>query len=100
MGRQDYFDNSVMTCLSSAGCAHRWCRDCEKEVGDKEIHHCKNKKLDRLMRRKGWKYCPGKFGSFIYRAPVLILLLQGCRTPIQKETGCNHMTVILFLNIM
>ncbi|KAF9480532.1 hypothetical protein BDN70DRAFT_609099 [Pholiota conissans] len=74
MGRQDYFDNSVMTCSSSAGCAHKWCRDCEKEVGDKEIHHCKNKKLDRLMRRKGWKYCPG------------------CRTPIQKETGCNHMT--------
>ncbi|KAF4593021.1 hypothetical protein EYR38_008728 [Pleurotus pulmonarius] len=31
--------------------------------------------LDRMVREHGWKFCPG------------------CRAPIQKESGCNHMTV-------
>lgn len=59
--RQDYFDNPIMTCPFTE-CCHRWCRDCGKEMeGGSELHHCKNKKLDRLMRRKGWRYCPGEF---------------------------------------
>ncbi|KAF8967706.1 hypothetical protein BDZ97DRAFT_1802896 [Flammula alnicola] len=74
--RQDFLslENNVVTCPLTR-CRHRWCTECDKEVPFTETkHHCKNKKLDRLMRRKGWKYCPG------------------CRTPIQKESGCNHMT--------
>ncbi|KDR79183.1 hypothetical protein GALMADRAFT_63037 [Galerina marginata CBS 339.88] len=71
--RQDYVANNILTCPLPP-CQYKWCRDCEMEIGLLNTeHHCKNKKLDRLMRRKGWKYCPG------------------CRTPIQKESGCNHM---------
>ncbi|KAF8159584.1 hypothetical protein B0H34DRAFT_704058 [Crassisporium funariophilum] len=72
--REDYGAQNVITCPLQT-CSHKWCKSCNKTLASSEAaHNCKNNGLDRLMRRKGWKYCPG------------------CITPVQKETGCNHMT--------
>ncbi|KJA28167.1 hypothetical protein HYPSUDRAFT_62558 [Hypholoma sublateritium FD-334 SS-4] len=72
--RQDYVTSTIVTCPLER-CRYRWCRECDKGIGlaDKE-HHCKNKKLDRLVWRKGWRYCPG------------------CHILVQKVSGCNHIT--------
>jgi hypothetical protein len=72
--REQYGEQSVIVCPLPR-CGHKWCKSCLKTVASSEENHrCKNGNIDRLMRRKGWKYCPG------------------CRTPVQKESGCNHMT--------
>ncbi|KAF9531700.1 hypothetical protein CPB83DRAFT_761197 [Crepidotus variabilis] len=74
MPRGDYNDKTVISCTRT-GCAFHWCKNCNKALGGvEERHKCKNENIERLMRRRGWKYCPG------------------CRTPVQKESGCNHMT--------
>jgi hypothetical protein len=58
-------------------CDYMWCKACQQAVApDGPAHSCDGSaKLDRLMNRQGWKYCPG------------------CNTPILKAMGCNHMTV-------
>ena len=48
------------------------------------------------MRRKGWKYCPGGSLRTALNADI-IHTFSGCRTPVQKESGCNHMTVGVFI---
>lgn len=72
--RQEYLEQDVLRCPLPR-CGHRWCKACKKTItGASNNHACKaDKKLDRLMRKKGWRYCPG------------------CTSPIQKESGCNHM---------
>ncbi|KAF9054460.1 hypothetical protein BJ165DRAFT_717857 [Panaeolus papilionaceus] len=73
--RSDISESRLVSC-PLPDCAYRWCLDCMKEINLADIsHRCKNKKFDRLMRRRGWKYCPG------------------CAAPVQKESGCNHITV-------
>lgn len=73
--RGQFAQESVLVCPLPR-CGHKWCKSCLKALASSQQHHrCKNSNIDRLMKRKGWKYCPG------------------CRTPVQKETGCNHMTV-------
>ncbi|KAF8909307.1 hypothetical protein CPB84DRAFT_1765783 [Gymnopilus junonius] len=72
--REQYGQQSVIVCPLPQ-CGHMWCKSCIKTLASsQENHRCKNGNIDRLMKRKGWKYCPG------------------CRTPVQKESGCNHMT--------
>ncbi|KAF8202186.1 hypothetical protein BJ912DRAFT_943999 [Pholiota molesta] len=72
--RGQFAQESVLVCPLPR-CGHKWCKSCLKTLANSQQHHrCKNSNIDRLMKRKGWKYCPG------------------CRTPVQKETGCNHMT--------
>lgn len=71
--RQEYLEQDVLRCPLPR-CGHRWCKACKKTItGANNKHACKADKLDRLMRKKGWRYCPG------------------CTSPIQKESGCNHM---------
>ncbi|KAF9480533.1 hypothetical protein BDN70DRAFT_805202 [Pholiota conissans] len=76
--RVQFTEQSVLVCPLPR-CGHKWCKSCLKTLASSQHQHkCKNSNIDRLMKRKGWKYCPG------------------CRTPVQKETGCNHMTVSFF----
>jgi len=64
----------IITCPLPA-CRHSWCKECLKPLANSQTeHNCKLHGFERLMRKKGWKYCPG------------------CKTPVQKESGCNHMT--------
>ncbi|KAF8967707.1 hypothetical protein BDZ97DRAFT_1802901 [Flammula alnicola] len=72
--REQFGEEHVLVCPLPR-CGHKWCKSCLKTLASSEEHHrCKNGNIERLMKRKGWKYCPG------------------CRTPVQKEAGCNHMT--------
>ena len=40
-------------------CGHKWCNNCMKDAINPEDHRCKTGSIDKLMKRKGWKYCPG-----------------------------------------
>jgi len=72
--REEYGSQQIIMC-PLPGCRHSWCKECLKPLASsKTDHNCKQHGFERLMRKKGWKYCPG------------------CRTPVQKEMGCNHMT--------
>ncbi|KJA28169.1 hypothetical protein HYPSUDRAFT_129996 [Hypholoma sublateritium FD-334 SS-4] len=72
--RAEFGEHNILVCPLPR-CAHKWCKCCLKALASsQDRHRCKNGNIERLMKRKGWKYCPG------------------CRTPVQKEMGCNHMT--------
>ncbi|KAH9046366.1 hypothetical protein EDB83DRAFT_2404799 [Lactarius deliciosus] len=57
-------------------CSHAWCKQCQQTIDfDGPKHSCDGtSELDHLMKQQGWKYCPS------------------CKTPIQKVSGCNHMS--------
>ncbi|KAF9054462.1 hypothetical protein BJ165DRAFT_1306121, partial [Panaeolus papilionaceus] len=72
--RESLQKENIVICPLSV-CGQHWCKSCNKQIASSATkHRCKHVNIDRLMRRKGWKYCPG------------------CQTPIQKESGCNHIT--------
>ncbi|KAF8838971.1 hypothetical protein BDN67DRAFT_970780 [Paxillus ammoniavirescens] len=60
------------------GCDHMWCRKCQQSIDSNgPTHSCDGaSELDHLMKEQGWKYCPN------------------CKTPIQKQDGCDHMVCI------
>ncbi|KAK0194944.1 hypothetical protein F5146DRAFT_924419 [Armillaria mellea] len=75
--RTEYQESKIITC-PLPGCSYTWCKSCSQAIdtapGAPE-HSCDGtSELDHLMKERGWKYCPG------------------CRTPVQKDGGCNHMT--------
>ncbi|KIJ64841.1 hypothetical protein HYDPIDRAFT_153660 [Hydnomerulius pinastri MD-312] len=75
--RQDHEDMQNIVCPLK-DCNHVWCKACQQTIvmgGPK--HSCDgSSELDHLMKERGWKYCPN------------------CKTPIQKDSGCNHMMCI------
>ncbi|EAU90619.2 hypothetical protein CC1G_01003 [Coprinopsis cinerea okayama7 len=75
IAREDYLAEPFIVCPLQF-CHARFCRACRVTVyGDTADHACKiDEALDKLMQENGWRYCPG------------------CKTPIQKASGCNHMT--------
>ncbi|KAI6102651.1 hypothetical protein EDD16DRAFT_343524 [Pisolithus croceorrhizus] len=75
--RTDYNDMPNIVC-PMRDCNHVWCRLCHRTIViDGPKHSCDgSSELDHLMKEKGWHYCPS------------------CKTPIQKEYGCNHMMCI------
>jgi hypothetical protein len=48
-----------------------------------------------LMKQQGWKYCPSEPmpAAFFLLVSQLSFNSSACKTPIQKISGCNHMSV-------
>lgn len=51
--------------------------------------------MGELMKARGWKHCPGTFSFFGVEDGMCAEDFGGvgCQTPVEKITGCNHMTV-------
>ncbi|KAF9054480.1 hypothetical protein BJ165DRAFT_1439171 [Panaeolus papilionaceus] len=75
--RQEYTTATTLYCPLPR-CDHLWCKLCQQSIPiTGPEHSCDgSSELKDLMKRKGWRHCPG------------------CETPIQRESGCNHMTCL------
>ncbi|KAF9016567.1 hypothetical protein BDZ89DRAFT_1022679 [Hymenopellis radicata] len=75
--RAEYQEAKILTCPLPS-CTHAWCKACQQTITPNVTgppHSCDgSSELDHLMGQQGWKYCPG------------------CKTPVMKTSGCNHMT--------
>ncbi|KAF8645632.1 hypothetical protein AX16_007714 [Volvariella volvacea WC 439] len=73
----DYEAITIIAC-PLPGCNYVWCKLCHQEVNPRaQSHSCDgNRELKELVRREGWKQCPG------------------CTSTVQKIEGCNHMTCV------
>ena len=73
-----------------------WCKLCQQSISQEGPEHsCDGMaELDHLMKQRGWKYCPSKprICCRFHVATVLLNFFADCKTPIEKGTGCNHMT--------
>ncbi|KAH9961180.1 hypothetical protein BJV74DRAFT_871919 [Russula compacta] len=77
VARDEHEEARIIAC-PLPDCNHAWCKQCQQSIdfnGPK--HSCDgSSELDHLMKEQGWKYCPT------------------CKTPIQKVSGCNHMSCL------
>ncbi|KAF7370312.1 RING-type domain-containing protein [Mycena sanguinolenta] len=73
--RAEYEAEQILVCPLPR-CNYAWCKACQQSIPmDGPKHSCDgSSELEHLMKRRGWKHCPG------------------CKTPFQKSDGCNHMT--------
>lgn len=76
VNRKEYLLAKVLICRA-AECRGKWCKFCSKTITDsKGKHSCKGDPFEKLMKKKGWRHCPG------------------CTMPVVKEYGCNHMACV------
>ncbi|KAI9437330.1 hypothetical protein H4582DRAFT_340280 [Lactarius indigo] len=75
VARDEHEGAKIIECPLS-DCNYVWCKQCQQAIHSGGPNHsCDGtSELDHLVKQQGWKYCPS------------------CKTPIQKESGCNHMT--------
>jgi hypothetical protein len=95
VARDEHEEAKILVC-PLPGCNHAWCKQCQQSIemnGPK--HSCDGtSELDHLMKQQGWKYCPCKPAPAISILWALIFSSSlACKTPIQKVSGCNHMSV-------
>ncbi|KZT36311.1 hypothetical protein SISSUDRAFT_1071582 [Sistotremastrum suecicum HHB10207 ss-3] len=70
----DHAEMKILGC-PLPNCDHIWCKECQQTVEPGVNHSCDGSlEMGELMKARGWKHCPG------------------CQTPVEKITGCNHMT--------
>ncbi|OAX36116.1 hypothetical protein K503DRAFT_327730 [Rhizopogon vinicolor AM-OR11-026] len=74
--KQEHEASQTLIC-PLPNCNHRWCKACQQPTPiNSAPHSCDGiAELDNLMTQQGWKYCPN------------------CRTPVERDGGCRHMTV-------
>lgn len=91
----DHAEMKILGC-PLPNCDHIWCKECQQTVEPGLNHSCDGSlEMGELMKARGWKHCPGTFPFFsVSGLRVLrMLMVIGCQTPVEKITGCNHMTV-------
>ena len=93
VARDDHEEAEIIKC-PLPDCDNVWCKQCQRtvDIGGPQ-HSCDGTlELDRLMKQQGWKYCPCmSVLAYCRKSPTLFAL--ACKTPIQKVSGCNHMSV-------
>src|SRR6201996_463827 len=95
VARDEHEEAKIIPC-PLPDCNNVWCKLCQQTIvlGGPE-HSCDGTlELDHLMKEQGWKYCPcmSLLAYYHYHqsySPSFI----ACKTPIQKVSGCNHMSV-------
>ena len=90
--RQEYEESRMLVC-PLPDCNHIWCKACQQSftIGDPP-HSCDGtSELDHLMKQRGWKYCPSMCPCYVTRRHLQSL--ADCKTPVQRDGGCSHMTV-------
>ena len=92
--REDLEAESEIHCPFS-GCDHVWCKKCEQTIDSSgPKHSCDGtSELDHLMKQQGWRYCPSESNTTFRVWTVLHFPNIDCKTPIQKVSGCNHLSV-------
>jgi hypothetical protein len=95
VARDEHDEMNIITC-PLPDCNHIWCKQCQQTIelnGPK--HSCDGtSELDHLMKQQGWKHCPSMSASLRYFLYLIFLFVfAACKTPIQKTSGCNHMSV-------
>ncbi len=94
--RTEYQEAKILTCPLPS-CTHAWCKACQQTITPNVTgpqHSCDgSSELDHLMGQQGWKYCPGKNIPCHSQLHCSTPRSLGCKTPVMKTDGCNHMTV-------
>jgi hypothetical protein len=91
--KQEHEESRMLVC-PLPDCTHVWCKSCQQSftIGGPP-HSCDGtSELDHLMKQRGWKYCPSMYSWYCAIARRL-LSLADCKTPVQRDGGCSHMTV-------
>ena len=95
VARDEHEEANVIAC-PLPDCNNAWCKQCQQPINfEGPRHSCDGtSELDHLMKQQGWKYCPSESASTRrHLRPLISFFFSACKTPIQKESGCNHMTV-------
>lgn len=78
-------------------CHYVWCKSCQQEIAPwSPDHPCDDgsSALKRLVEERNWKYCPSES---IPSSSSWILVREddstACRTPCEKISGCNLVSV-------
>ena len=78
-------------------CHYVWCKSCQLEITPWSLEHpCDDgsSALKRLVQERGWKYCPSESIPFsLSRILVRADDPTACRTPCEKISGCNLVSV-------
>jgi hypothetical protein len=96
VARDEHEEANIIACLLP-DCNHACCKQCQQSIdfnGPK--HSCDGtSELDYLMKQQGWKHCPSEpvLAAFYLLGSQISSSPSACKTPIQKISGCNHMSV-------
>ncbi|KAJ8584531.1 hypothetical protein M405DRAFT_746833 [Rhizopogon salebrosus TDB-379] len=91
--KEEHQESQILAC-PLPNCTHRWCKACQQSITfGSPAHTCDGtSELDRLMKQKGWKYCPSRSSCCAIR--YYSFSPADCKTPFQRNGGCRHMTCI------
>ncbi|KAH9167937.1 hypothetical protein EDB89DRAFT_1644128 [Lactarius sanguifluus] len=96
VARDEYEEAEIVEC-PLPDCDYAWCMQCQKTIdfygADHSCDGNGTSELDDLVKQQGWKYCPcTSVLACCYCHQLFSFPFLACKTPIQKVSGCNHMT--------